>query len=132
VRQACRPLTEGKHHARIARHAEQPTVPDTNDDKREQHDSAVFAEYVDLWLQVSQSTVAEGYYHTSICRTGCPTSLSTVLSKSCTEKRRHKMRKKPNTEEQMIEVRTPIGALQLAFLVSSLRCADASNPVIVY
>ncbi len=42
------------------------------------------------------------------------------------------MRKKPKTEEQMMEVSTPRGALQDAFRVSSLRWALASKPVIVY
>ena len=56
-----------------------------------------------------------------ICNTGWPVGVLAVLLKSCTENRRHKMRKKPNTEEQMIDVSTPIGALQDAFRVSSDR-----------
>lgn len=68
----------------------------------------------------------------SICNTGCPVGVSAVVAKSWIENRRHRIRKKPNTAEQMIDVRTPIGALQDAFRVSSDRCAEASKPVIVY
>lgn len=67
-----------------------------------------------------------------ICKTGCPTSLATVLSKSWMEKRRHMRRKKPKIAEQLIDIMIPSGALQDAFRVSSDRCAEASKPVMVY
>lgn len=61
--------------------------------------------------------------------TGCPPLLSrsTVVSKFWMEKRREMMRKKPKTAETPIDIKTPSGALQDAFMVSSDRWAEASN-----
>ena len=67
-----------------------------------------------------------------ICVTGWPTVLSTVLGKDWMEKRRAMRRKKPKRAETPTEMRTPSGAFQAALLVSSLRCAEASKPVMVY
>ena len=62
-----------------------------------------------------------------IWMTGWPAAESTVLGKSWMEKRREMRRKKPKTEEQPTEVRTPRGAFQAAFWVSSERWAEASG-----
>ena len=59
------------------------------------------------------STIAPSSENMSsrICKTGWRVGVLTVLSKSWTEKSRHKIRKNPKTEEHMIDVKTPIGAL---------------------
>ena len=67
-----------------------------------------------------------------ICRTGCSTSLSTVVSKCWMEKRSEMIKKNPKMPDTPTDIRTPKGADQLAFCVSSLKCALASKPVIVY
>ena len=80
------------------------------------------------------STTAPSSPKTSmnICKTGCPTVLVTVPSKSWMLKRKESSTKSPNRDEKPTDEMTPIGALQLAFLVSSDKCAEASNPVNVY
>lgn len=67
-----------------------------------------------------------------ICSTGWPTGGVTVLVKSWMLKRKESRTKSPKREEKPTDEITPIGALQLAFLVSSDKCAEASNPVNVY
>jgi hypothetical protein len=68
-----------------------------------------------------------------IWRTGCPKDPPvTVLSKSWIEKRKLKITKKPNREENPTDEITPIGADHEALRVSSDRWAEASNPVRVY
>ena len=42
------------------------------------------------------------------------------------------MRKKPKRDETPMDIRTPRGAFQEAFCVSSERWAEASKPVMVY
>ena len=68
---------------------------------------------------------------TNICSTGCPYSLLSVLSKSWMENKYVMITKKPNSELNPTLEMTPIGALQLAFRVSSLKCTLASKPVSV-
>lgn len=60
---------------------------------------------------------------TKICKTGFPSSVLTVASKSCMENRYEARRKKPNTDEAPTAVMTPIGALSAALCVSSDMCA---------
>ena len=66
----------------------------------------------------------------NICSTGW--SLLIVVSKSWIENRNAIRTKNPNRELNPTLETTPIGALQLAFFVSSERCAEASKPVKVY
>jgi len=64
---------------------------------------------------------------TKICSTGWPYELVMVASKSWMEKRKAMRTKKPKMALKPTLLTTPMGALQLAFLVSSERWADASN-----
>jgi len=67
-----------------------------------------------------------------IWSTGCPTLLSIVAWKSWIENSRQRMRNQPNTADAKMEIKTPNGELHDAFFVSSERCADASNPVMLF
>lgn len=58
---------------------------------------------------------------TRICSTGCSYCELMVRSKSWMEKSRHSIKKKPNTADTPMLVRTPMGADQAALCVSSER-----------
>ena len=47
-----------KHHPAVARHAEEPAVPDTDKDKRKQAECSGFAEDVHEYLKYGLSVVA--------------------------------------------------------------------------
>jgi hypothetical protein len=65
---------------------------------------------------------------TKICKTGCAYGDASVASKSWIENRKAMRTKKPKIALKPTLLMTPIGALQLALLVSSDKCAEASKP----
>jgi hypothetical protein len=65
---------------------------------------------------------------TKIWTTGCPYLEVIVRWKFWMLKSRQRSRKKPKTADTATDVMTPTGAFLAASLVSSERCADASNP----
>jgi len=83
-------------------------------------------------MTIENAAVAPGLPKISmkICRTGCPASESIVVAKSWMQKRMETRTKKPKTAEAPTDMTTPSGALRAAFVVSSLICEEASNPVL--